>query len=366
MTREIQYNASQRPIANTLYAAVLNAALQVWNGTAFVEMSTAPLAVSCLVACAQLGASPFYVANMPSGIVLADPALANAYTYAFYDQTGAAIQSPVLLSALPEMGSGSWPGSSLPATYVAAADVIQNTTPTIVIGPFWSNSSPYGPLTSGTPTLTIMLPGSTTAIATSGTVNGPLNAAGKTTYTFAASETATLGQISLGGTVGSTSLEWSEDYIVGAISNISTAIATLTTALAAGQIQPQSPIGSGGQLYVDTADDYPAGRALQFGVPSTFMSLSGSTPMLDITQVVGGVPSATPVLTISGTIQTGTYTINGVQYSTILQFLPTAAQTALLTQWSPNSYVYRVRCVWTSPTAQTITVVQPTPCTALW
>ena len=59
------------------------------------------------------------------------------------------------------------------------------------------------------------------------------------------------------------------------------------------------------------------------------------------------------------------YTINGKTYTTILDFQPTAAQTASLTNWSPNAYVYRVRAVWTSP-AKTLPVVDESPCTALW
>jgi len=231
-------------------------------------------------------------------------------------------------------------------------DIVQQTTPQIVIGPFWSNSAPYGPLTSGTPTLTIRLPQSNGPIAASG-ATGTLGADGKTTYTFAGSETAMPGQISLAGVVGSTSFEWSENYQVGVASG---SVAPIVVA---------PPLSWTGQLYVNCGDDYPAGVAWQFGVPSTFTSLTGSTPTLDVTHVIGGVPSATPVLTITGSILTGSYTINGTTYSTILQFTPTAAQTALLTAWSPNAYQYRVRAIWTSP-SKTITVVTPSPCTALW
>ena len=139
----------------------------------------------------------------------------------------------------------------------------------------------------------------------------------------------------------------------------------IASAVVSSPIVVQQPVVSG-TLYVNSGDDYPSGNAWQFGVPSGFMSLTGSTPTIDITQLVGGVPSGTPVLSITGTVQTGTFTINGVQYSTILQFTPTAAQTALLTQWAPNAYVYRVRCKWTTPSVQTITVVEPSPCTVLW
>ena len=127
-----------------------------------------------------------------------------------------------------------------------------------------------------------------------------------------------------------------------------------------------NPVNASGELDLDCGDDYPASRPIQFGVPAGFMSLIGSTPQLDIAQLVGGVPAAAPVVTIAGQVLTGSWTINGVVYATILQFTLTAAQTAMLTSWSPNSYVYRVRAVWTTPTPQTITIVAPSPCTALW
>jgi hypothetical protein len=142
-------------------------------------------------------------------------------------------------------------------------------------------------------------------------------------------------------------------------------LSAIAAAVSSSPIQVNNLLDSGGQLWLESGDDYPSGLAIQFGVPTTFMSLTGSTPTLDITPVLGGVPSATPVLTITGTILTGTYTINGVNYSTVLQFTPTAAQTAKLTNWSPQAYSYRVRCVFTSP-VQTIGVVPPSPCTALW
>ena len=124
-------------------------------------------------------------------------------------------------------------------------------------------------------------------------------------------------------------------------------------------------VDSSGALTLDCGDDYPAGSAIQFGVPSGFMDLTGSVPTLDITSTVGAIPSPNPSLTITGTLLTETVVIDGVMYTQILQFTPTAAQTAALTNWSPEAYRYRVRAIWSSP-AKTKTVVQSSPCTALW
>ena len=245
------------------------------------------------------------------------------------------------------------PGTSV-SYAIAKTDIVQGSTPKEIIGPFWTYAGV--PITSGTPLAANF------QLNTGGTITTPagtftaLTADAKCTYTFMAAETSTLGQISLSGTIGA-SMEWSRVFQVGTDE--------LTSIV--DRISMGGPIDSGGTLYVNAGDDYPSGVAWQFGVPSGFMSLTGSTPTIDITRIIGGVASPTPILTITGQILTGSYTLNGVTYSTILQFTPTAAQTAKLTQWSPNAYVYRVRCIWGSPTpTQTVTVVTPSPCTALW
>jgi hypothetical protein len=104
MSREIQYDSSQRPVANNLYAAIFNAQLQVWNGSTFVELSTAPLAAACLVQLGELGAGPLYAADMPEGIVTLDPGLAGVYYCQFFDQSSASIASPAVLTALTAVG----------------------------------------------------------------------------------------------------------------------------------------------------------------------------------------------------------------------------------------------------------------------
>lgn len=144
-------------------------------------------------------------------------------------------------------------------------------------------------------------------------------------------------------------------------------LAAIANAVATTPIQVRSAINSSGALDLDTGSDYldADNRSIQFGVPSGYPSLTGSTPTLDITPLIGGLPSPTPSVTVQGTVQTGSFTINGTTYTTILDFPITAAQTSELTNWLPNAYVYRVRSIWTSP-AKTIQVVDPSPCTALW
>ena len=104
MSREIQYDSSQRPVANNLYAAIFNAQLQVWNGSAFVELATAPTASACLVQLSELGAGPLYAADMPAGIVTLDPSLASVYYCQFFDQSSASIASLAVLTALTAVG----------------------------------------------------------------------------------------------------------------------------------------------------------------------------------------------------------------------------------------------------------------------
>ena len=149
--------------------------------------------------------------------------------------------------------------------------------------------------------------------------------------------------------------------------SIDAQLGSLAAAINIAPIVVRRLIDPSGALEINSGCDYPdsSGRSIQFGVPSGFADLTGSTPTLDITLVVGGLPASKPVLTITGQILTGSYTINGKTYTTILDFQPTAAQTASLTNWSPNAYVYRVRAVWTSP-AKTLPVVDESPCTALW
>jgi hypothetical protein len=96
------------------------------------------------------------------------------------------------------------------------------------------------------------------------------------------------------------------------------------------------------------------------------MSLTGATLTLDICKLQNGLPSGTDVTSVTGTLLTGTFVINGVTYSQVMDFQPTSTQTSLLTAWQPNSYTYRVRATWTSPSAKTVTVVLPASCSATW
>jgi hypothetical protein len=166
-------------------------------------------------------------------------------------------------------------------------------------------------------------------------------------WSFLCSAADVLGITTIGG--------WLRSAVNGILSTLSVA-----------PIQLQNPIASSGKITIATGTDYPAGWALLFGVPSSFLNLTGSTPTLEITTLLGGVPVAVPVVTINGTLQTGSIVIRGTTYTTWLQFTPSAAQTALLTNWSPNAYVYRVQAIWTSPSPLTVEIVSATPLQAIW
>ena len=144
-------------------------------------------------------------------------------------------------------------------------------------------------------------------------------------------------------------------------------LASITNQLSVAPVVIRRLVDQAGNLSLDTGCDYldADGRSVQFGIPAGFTSLTGSTPTLDITLNKGGLPSPMPALTVTGTVQTGSFVINGTTYTTIVDFPITAAQTASLTNWSPNAYLYRVRAVWTSP-AKVIPIVDPSTCTALW
>jgi hypothetical protein len=142
--------------------------------------------------------------------------------------------------------------------------------------------------------------------------------------------------------------------------------AAILAALASTPIVVRRLIDSAGVLSIAAGDDMQDGdgRSIQFGIPSGFsVNLSGCTPTLDITETTRGMPSPDPMMTVTGQVLTGSYTLNGVTYTRILDFQPTAAQTAELTDWRPQAYSYRVRAVWSD---KVVTVVYPAPCTALW
>jgi hypothetical protein len=150
--------------------------------------------------------------------------------------------------------------------------------------------------------------------------------------------------------------------------SIDAQLANVTQIISTSPIQVRSLIDAGGAMTIAQGTDYPT---ICFGVPSSFMSLAGSTPSLEITRMMGGVAKESPLLVQPGTLQTGSLTINGTTYTSWLQFTLTASQTAALTNLNPQSYVYRVRCYWynsaTPPViTQTIEVVSQSPCTAVW
>jgi hypothetical protein len=156
-----------------------------------------------------------------------------------------------------------------------------------------------------------------------------------------------------------------------AAGSIDAQLGALAAIVSTSPIQVRSMIDAGGAMTIVQGADYPTGQAICFGVPSTFMSLAGSTPSLEFSKLVGGVPTLTPLLVATGTLQTGSLVIGNQTFTTWLQFTLTAAQTSELSNLNPQSYVYRVRCYWynsaTPPAVtQTIEVVSQSPCTAVW
>jgi hypothetical protein len=148
--------------------------------------------------------------------------------------------------------------------------------------------------------------------------------------------------------------------------SIDAQLAALAAALAAAPIVVTRLIQPSGALSVVAGCDYQDGDGIswQFGIPSSFTpNLSGCTPTLQIASLVRGVPQAPPVLTVNGTVKSGSYTINGQSYTTILDFQPTAVQTAELTDWLPNAYQYQILGVYSN---RTIPIGAPAPCNALW
>jgi hypothetical protein len=100
MSREMQFDSSQRPVVHNLYGAWLNAMLQIWNGAAFVEQNaSSATAANCAIEMSQIGSTPFYVANAPSGI-----SLSYNYTILFFDAA-----APTLSG---EIGRQYWDGGT--------------------------------------------------------------------------------------------------------------------------------------------------------------------------------------------------------------------------------------------------------------
>ncbi len=87
---------------------------------------------------------------------------------------------------------------------------------------------------------------------------------------------------------------------------------------------------------------------------------------MEVCRLSGNLPDGDVLVTITGSLVDGPFTIAGQSFDQALQFQPSAAQTELLTNWRPNAYAYRVRAIWTEPTAKTVTVVLPTPASANW
>ena len=128
-------------------------------------------------------------------------------------------------------------------------------------------------------------------------------------------------------------------------------------------------IANRGVLALVAGDDYLSahGRALLFGIPAGSVDVSGvSTFAMEVCRLSGNLPDGDVLVTITGSLVDGPFTIAGQSFDQALQFQPSAAQTELLTNWRPNAYAYRVRAIWTEPTAKTVTVVLPTPASANW
>lgn len=87
----MQYDSSQHAVAYNLYGVWFNAQLQVWNGTAFVELGTSPSPTACCIVMGLLpGSATLYVADAPVGIDLTQP-----YTVLYFDS-----EEPTLVGAV--------------------------------------------------------------------------------------------------------------------------------------------------------------------------------------------------------------------------------------------------------------------------
>ena len=91
MSRELQYDSAIRPVVHTLYAAIFNSQLQVWDGTTFVELATSPDPSACCITMTLLaGSSTLYWGDLPEGIDVTQ-----GYTILYFDANGPTLSSEI-------------------------------------------------------------------------------------------------------------------------------------------------------------------------------------------------------------------------------------------------------------------------------
>ncbi len=87
----MQYDSSRRTVQYNLYGVWFNVQLQVWNGTAFVELGSSPSPSACCIAMGLLpGSTTLYVNDAPAGIDLTQ-----SYTVLYFDS-----EEPTLVAAV--------------------------------------------------------------------------------------------------------------------------------------------------------------------------------------------------------------------------------------------------------------------------
>jgi hypothetical protein len=91
MPRELQYDSAIRPVVHTLYAAIFDSQLQVWDGTVFVELATSPAPSACCITMTLLaGSSTLYWGDLPEGIDVTQ-----SYTILYFDANGPTLSSEI-------------------------------------------------------------------------------------------------------------------------------------------------------------------------------------------------------------------------------------------------------------------------------
>ena len=112
----ISYNSTTQPVIHNLYAVVYNASLQVWNGTAFVALSSATPSTACIPMSLVSGSTVLYQATFPAG------AGYGGFTIAFSDATSPTFSDQVgqqFLFVQPPTPTPSAPG--FPATAITGS-----------------------------------------------------------------------------------------------------------------------------------------------------------------------------------------------------------------------------------------------------
>ncbi len=117
---EVQYDDTATAIQHTAYAAVLNAAMQVWDSSVlkFVTVTDALVSQNCCFSLTRLGSSHWLTASLATvggtlwnGILTADPTLSGSYFVPVFDTTSGNTAGQVgtaAFTALTEVGTASF------------------------------------------------------------------------------------------------------------------------------------------------------------------------------------------------------------------------------------------------------------------